>query len=73
MLREQGNLLRAYRVLAGRTQQDVADAVGCSATHISMIERGYARPSSEQLAAISKAINLPALPDWFEPPQRGRK
>ena len=55
------------------SQQRLANAVGCTASYISAIERGENIPSLETFIAIATALSVPAdvllqevLPDWWE-------
>lgn len=53
-----GRVLRAERRGQARTLQDVADAAQVSLAFLSEIERGRKQPSSEVLAALSRALRL---------------
>lgn len=53
-----GRVLRAERRGQTRTLQDVADAAQVSLAFLSEIERGRKQPSSEVLAALSRALRL---------------
>lgn len=53
-----GRVLRAERRSQARTLQDVADAAQVSLAFLSEIERGRKQPSSEVLAALSRALKL---------------
>ena len=50
------NPVRFHRLLAGRTQIELALQIGCSQTQIHAIERGYKVPSRDQLRKIAKVL-----------------
>jgi transcriptional regulator with XRE-family HTH domain len=54
-----GEVLREERVRQGRTLRDVSKAATVSLGYISEIERGVKEASSECLAAICAALDLP--------------
>lgn len=54
-----GDVLRSQRLLQGRTLRDVSAAAMVSMGYISEIERGQKEASSECLAAICAALDLP--------------
>jgi transcriptional regulator with XRE-family HTH domain len=54
-----GAVLREVRRRQGRTLRDVAEAAGVSLPYLSEVERGTKEPSSEILAAICRALDLP--------------
>ena len=54
------------------SQQRLANAVGCTPSYISAIERGEKAPNLETFVAIASALNVPTdvllqdvLPDWW--------
>lgn len=51
-----GKVLRGVRLLRGLRQVDIARRVGISPTLLSQIERGWRRPSFEQVDRISAAL-----------------
>lgn len=53
-----GRVLRVERRSQSRTLQDVAEAAQVSLAFLSEIERGRKQPSSEVLAALSRALHL---------------
>src|SRR5882757_2674403 len=57
-----GMVLRRIRLGQGRTLRDVADVARVSVPYLSEVERGRKEPSSELLAAICTALDLP-LPE----------
>jgi transcriptional regulator with XRE-family HTH domain len=54
-----GDVLRRHRVLQTRTLRDVSAAAGVSLGYLSEIERGRKEASSELLAAICTALEVP--------------
>jgi DNA-binding XRE family transcriptional regulator len=56
-----GQVLRARRTDRGETQRAVADRAGISVQYLSEIERGRKEPSSEMLAAVGGALDLPLV------------
>jgi transcriptional regulator with XRE-family HTH domain len=54
-----GESLRARRVAQGRTLRDVSHGARISLGYLSEIERGQKEASSELLAAIAGALELP--------------
>lgn len=60
--REMGAALRGHRVGQQRTLRDVAGRAGVSLGYLSEVERGVKEASSELLAAICGALEVP-IPD----------
>ncbi|HEU5483718.1 MAG TPA: helix-turn-helix transcriptional regulator [Microlunatus sp.] len=56
-----GDVLRQRRIERSETQRDVAGRAGISVQYLSEIERGRKEPSSEMLAAVGGALDLPLL------------
>lgn len=56
---EIGESLRAHRQEQGRTLRDVSAAARVSLGYLSEIERGEKEASSELLAAVCEALELP--------------
>jgi transcriptional regulator with XRE-family HTH domain len=54
-----GEVLRARRLAAGLTLRDVSARARVSLGYISEIERGQKEPSSELLAALTGALDVP--------------
>ena len=54
-----GASLRAHRLMAGKTLRQVSADARVSLGYISEIERGHKEASSELLAALCEAIDLP--------------
>ena len=57
--RELGDVLREKRQGQGRTLREVSAQASCSLGYLSEIERGEKEASSELLASICKALDLP--------------
>lgn len=57
--RELGDVLREKRQGQGRTLREVSAEASCSLGYLSEIERGEKEASSELLASICKALDLP--------------
>jgi transcriptional regulator with XRE-family HTH domain len=54
-----GETLRAVRLRQRRTLREVSAAARVSLGYLSEIERGHKEPSSELLAAICEALDIP--------------
>ena len=54
-----GDVLRQHRLLQGKTLRDVSATARVSLGYISEIERGHKEASSECLAAICAALDVP--------------
>ncbi|MGC5584179.1 helix-turn-helix domain-containing protein [Ornithinimicrobium sp. W1665] len=57
--REMGDVLRERRQGQGRTLREVSAEASCSLGYLSEIERGEKEASSELLASICRALDLP--------------
>ncbi|UNX55934.1 helix-turn-helix domain-containing protein [Georgenia sp. TF02-10] len=57
--RELGDVLRDARQRQGRTLREVSSAARVSLGYLSEVERGQKEASSELLAAICEALNVP--------------
>ena len=57
--REIGDVLREARQRQGRTLREVSSAARVSLGYLSEVERGQKEASSELLASICEALNLP--------------
>jgi len=53
-----GARIKAAREKAGMTQEDLADALEMSPTHISVIERGVKSPKLETLVRIANILHV---------------
>jgi transcriptional regulator with XRE-family HTH domain len=53
-----GEAVKHVRTKAGKTQEQVANAIGMHATYISDIERGARNPSWEAIARLAKGIGV---------------
>jgi transcriptional regulator with XRE-family HTH domain len=54
-----GEVLRARRIAQGLTLRDVSGRARVSLGYISEVERGQKEPSSELLAALAGALDVP--------------
>lgn len=54
-----GEVLRARRIAEGLTLRDVSARARVSLGYISEVERGQKEPSSELLAALASALEVP--------------
>lgn len=57
--RELGEVLREYRLRQGRTLREVSSDARVSLGYLSEVERGQKEASSELLASICHALNVP--------------
>lgn len=57
--RELGDVLREKRQGQGRTLREVSAEAACSLGYLSEVERGEKEASSELLASICKALDVP--------------
>ncbi len=57
--RELGDVLRAHRQVQGRTLRDVSARASVSLGYLSEVERGEKEASSELLASICSALEVP--------------
>lgn len=57
--RELGDVLREQRQVQGRTLREVSASAAVSLGYLSEVERGEKEASSELLASICKALELP--------------
>lgn len=53
-----GNTLRAYRILRGMRQEDLARRVGCSRQMVSLWETGHSLPSPAMLTKLCRALRV---------------
>lgn len=53
-----GANVRKYRKVAGLTQEELAEIIGCSNSHIGQIENGRGIPSLDTMVKISNALGL---------------
>lgn len=61
-----GEVLRHARTAQGRTLRDVSDAARVSLGYLSEVERGRKEPSSELLASICEALDVPLSSVLFD-------
>ena len=55
-----GKRIKAARKQAGLTQEDLADRLGMSTTHISVIERGVKPPKLDTFVRLANVLNVSA-------------
>lgn len=53
-----GANIRKYRVSQGMKQEELAEKVGCSSTHIGMVENANSKPSLEIVVKIANALHV---------------
>lgn len=53
-----GEAVKAVRVRAGKTQEQVGNAIGMHVTYLSDIERGARNPSWDAIARIARGIGV---------------
>ena len=54
-----GANVRKYRKIAGLTQEELAEIIGCSNSHIGQIENGRGVPSLDMMVKIANALGVP--------------
>jgi len=59
VVRPVGPLVRAWRLRRGRSQMDLALAIGMSTRHLSFIENSRATPSPEVILALAEGLDVP--------------
>lgn len=60
-----GEALRLIRVFHDLKQNELAERLGISQSHLSDIERGQKSPSGELVARYSQEFELPISSIWF--------
>lgn len=55
------NRIRAYRILADLTQEQVGEALGVSGVQVQKYELGKSRVSAERLIDLARALNVSVL------------
>ena len=53
-----GANVRKYRKIAGLTQEELAEIIGCSNSHIGQIENGRGVPSLDTMVKIANALGV---------------
>lgn len=53
-----GKEIKRYRKKAGLTQEELAEIIDCSNTHIGQIENAGTKPSLEMVVRIANALNV---------------
>jgi transcriptional regulator with XRE-family HTH domain len=54
-----GNHLRALRIRAGLSQEELADRAGIHVTYLSGVERGLRNPSIRNVRRLAQAMEVP--------------
>lgn len=57
--KEIGKKIRAMRLSRGMTQDELADAIGMSASAVAMYEAGRRRPKDDAAEALADTFNVP--------------
>ena len=57
--KEIGEKIRVMRLSRGMTQEELADAIGMSASAVAMYEAGRRRPKDEVAEALADTFNVP--------------
>jgi len=71
-----GDELRAARVAAGWSQEELADRAGISRNYVSLLERNEKSPTVDVLLAVCRALGVSAadiIRRVEEGPPRGRR
>lgn len=55
-----GRRIKTARERVGMTQEELAEAVGCTPQHISVIERGLKAPKLDTFITIAKTLHVSA-------------
>ena len=59
--------MKIERITRGITQYDIEQKTGIRQNVVSLIERGYKEPSTEEVKAIARAIGVPEDSIFSEP------
>jgi transcriptional regulator with XRE-family HTH domain len=60
MALQNGPAIRAIRLSAGRTQEDIAEAAGIDQSYLSLLESENRAASADVIKAIADALKVPA-------------
>lgn len=63
--KEVGEMIRTRRMARGMTQDELANAIGVTASAIGMFENGKRRPKDEVAEAIADVFNIPKWAVYF--------
>ncbi len=70
-MKQIGRRIRSAREAAGITQEELAQAIGCTTKHVGAIERGLKTPRLDTFICIANTLNASAdylLQDFLEQP-----
>lgn len=62
-----GELIRQHRLQKNMTQEELASAIGVTASAIGMFEAGKRRPKDQVAQALSEVFNVPKWSIYFSP------
>lgn len=63
--KEIGEMIRIRRMIHGMTQDDLANAIGVTASAIGLFENGKRRPKDEVAEAMADVFNIPKWAVYF--------
>lgn len=69
--KEIGEMIRTRRMIHGMTQDDLANAIGVTASAIGLFENGKRRPKDEVAEAIADVFNIPKWAVYFSEEEVG--
>lgn len=69
--KEVGEMIRTRRMARGMTQDELANAIGVTASAIGLFENGKRRPKDEVADAIADVFNIPKWAVYFSEEEVG--
>ena len=69
--KEVGEMIRTRRMARGMTQDELANAIGVTASAIGLFENGKRRPKDEVAEAIADVFNIPKWAVYFSEEEVG--
>lgn len=63
--KEVGEMIRTRRISRGMTQEELASAIGVTASAIGLFENGKRRPKDEVAEALADVFNIPKWAVYF--------
>lgn len=69
--KEVGEMIRTRRMARGMTQDELANAIGVTASAIGLFENGKRRPKDEVAEAIADVFNIPKWAVYFNEEEVG--
>ena len=69
--KEVGEMIRTRRMARGMTQDELANAIGVTASAIGLFENGKRRPKDEVAEAIADVFNIPKWAVYFSEEEIG--